>query len=178
MPFVSKAQRAWMHMHDPKMASRWEKHTKKGVKLPYHVKKEEKDFYESAEEGFGADDNQTKHLGFDVQEFNDDPIEEMPHLEANVDVGGKHFEAIDLRIEKYPLPESEKKLLFKQFSETGLVGDYKGVLLHFRPDYTAEIIDSKDAKNLPRLPNGWEKTMLSVSESRVPTMYAVFRDKR
>jgi hypothetical protein len=84
MPFVSKAQRAWMHIHDPKMAKRWEKHTKKGVKLPYHVEKEEKDFYENvdeAEDFFGADDNQTKHLGFDVQEFNDDPIEEMPHLD-------------------------------------------------------------------------------------------------
>jgi hypothetical protein len=178
MPFVSKAQRAWMHIHDPKMAKRWEKHTKKGAKLPYHVKKEEKDFYENVEDGFGEDDNQTKHLGFDVQEFNDDPIEEMPHLEADFSAAGKHFEAIDLRIEKYPIPESEKKLLFKEFSETGLVGDYKGVLLHFKPDYTVEITNPKDAQRIPRLPDGWEKSMLSVSESKIPAMSTVFRVTR
>ena len=36
MPFKSQAQRAWMHMHHPKMAKRWEKHTPKG-KLPHKV---------------------------------------------------------------------------------------------------------------------------------------------
>lgn len=36
MPLKSQAQRAWMHIHHPKMAKRWEKHTPKG-KLPKHV---------------------------------------------------------------------------------------------------------------------------------------------
>jgi len=35
MPFESQAQRAWMHIHHPSMADRWEKHTPKGKKLPY-----------------------------------------------------------------------------------------------------------------------------------------------
>lgn len=35
-PFMSKAQRAYMHIHHPKIAARWEKHTPKGVKLPEH----------------------------------------------------------------------------------------------------------------------------------------------
>lgn len=33
-PFVSEAQRAWMHANHPQMAERWEKHTPKGKKLP------------------------------------------------------------------------------------------------------------------------------------------------
>ena len=43
MPFVSEAQRAWMHIHHPEMAKRWEKETS-DKKLPKHVedKKEEK----------------------------------------------------------------------------------------------------------------------------------------
>lgn len=37
MPFVSEAQRGWMHVHHPEMAKRWEKHTPKGADLPQHV---------------------------------------------------------------------------------------------------------------------------------------------
>lgn len=37
MPFVSQAQRQWMHIHHPDMAKRWESHTPKGAKLPRHV---------------------------------------------------------------------------------------------------------------------------------------------
>lgn len=37
MPLKSQAQRAWMHIHHPKMADEWEKHTPKGKKLPQHV---------------------------------------------------------------------------------------------------------------------------------------------
>ena len=39
MPFVSKAQRAWMYANKPEMAKKWEKETPKGKKLPEHVKK-------------------------------------------------------------------------------------------------------------------------------------------
>lgn len=34
MPFVSQAQRRWMHANEPEMAKRWEEHTPKGRKLP------------------------------------------------------------------------------------------------------------------------------------------------
>ena len=40
MPFVSEAQRKWMHTNLPDVAKRWEEHTPKGKKLPEHVKKE------------------------------------------------------------------------------------------------------------------------------------------
>ena len=39
MPFVSKAQRAWMYANKPKMAKKWEAHTPKSAKLPRKVKK-------------------------------------------------------------------------------------------------------------------------------------------
>jgi hypothetical protein len=40
MPIRSQAQRAFLHIHHPKIAKRWEKETPKG-KLPKHVEKEE-----------------------------------------------------------------------------------------------------------------------------------------
>ena len=41
MPFTSKAQRAWMHANDPKMARRWEKETPNYVlkRLPNRIRK-------------------------------------------------------------------------------------------------------------------------------------------
>src|SRR5258708_38769157 len=36
MAVKSQSQRAWMHIHHPKMAKRWERETPKG-KLPKHV---------------------------------------------------------------------------------------------------------------------------------------------
>lgn len=38
MPFKSKAQRAWMYVHHPKIAAKWQKETGK-KKLPRRVKK-------------------------------------------------------------------------------------------------------------------------------------------
>jgi hypothetical protein len=40
VPFLSEAQRRWMHEHDPKMAARWEAETK--GPLPDHVPAKEK----------------------------------------------------------------------------------------------------------------------------------------
>jgi hypothetical protein len=39
MPMRSKAQRAYLHANMPELAKRWEKHTRKGVKLPKRVGK-------------------------------------------------------------------------------------------------------------------------------------------
>ena len=38
MPFVSQAHRAYMHANLPELAAKWEKLTRKGAKLPRHVK--------------------------------------------------------------------------------------------------------------------------------------------
>ena len=38
MPFVSQAQRSYMHANHPEIAARWEKETPKG-KLPEHLAK-------------------------------------------------------------------------------------------------------------------------------------------
>lgn len=42
MPFKSKKQRAWMHIHEPEMAKKWERHTPKGAKLPVSSRKKKK----------------------------------------------------------------------------------------------------------------------------------------
>jgi hypothetical protein len=38
VPFVSKAQRAYLFKNKPEMAKEWEAATPKGAKLPEHVK--------------------------------------------------------------------------------------------------------------------------------------------
>tara|TARA_R100001509_G_C4874133_1_gene217925 strand:+ start:171 stop:308 length:138 start_codon:yes stop_codon:yes gene_type:complete len=42
MPFVSKAQRAWMYANDPEMAKRFEKETPKNARLPRRKRKGKK----------------------------------------------------------------------------------------------------------------------------------------
>lgn len=37
MPMRSQAQRAYLHIHHPQIAQRWEEHTAKGKKLPKRV---------------------------------------------------------------------------------------------------------------------------------------------
>lgn len=39
MPMRSQAQRAYLHIHHPEIAARFEAETPKGTKLPKHVKK-------------------------------------------------------------------------------------------------------------------------------------------
>lgn len=41
-PFVSEAQRKWMHKNKPKMAKLWEEHTSKLKKLPEKTPKKKK----------------------------------------------------------------------------------------------------------------------------------------
>lgn len=42
MPFKSQAQRAYLFIHDPKVAKEFAAATPKGKKLPYKVKKKKK----------------------------------------------------------------------------------------------------------------------------------------
>ena len=42
MPMQSQAQRAYLHIHHPEMAERWERETPKGKKLPRHKRKTSK----------------------------------------------------------------------------------------------------------------------------------------
>lgn len=42
MLFKSKAQRAYLYIHEPEVAEEFASHTPKGKKLPQHVKKKKK----------------------------------------------------------------------------------------------------------------------------------------
>lgn len=54
MPFKSQAQRAYLHIHHPRIADRWEDHTPKGKKLPQHVPGSEATEKKSAFYGHGV----------------------------------------------------------------------------------------------------------------------------
>jgi len=111
------------------------------------------------------------HEGFEVQDacHDMDPLDirEMPHLQADIEAGGKKLHIVDLRIERYPITQVEKQRMMRAFAKTGLVGDFNGELLHFRPDGSADVIDQSAAAQLPKLPNGWDKIMKFVSEAHV-----------
>ena len=94
-----------------------------------------------------------------------EPVQEMPHLEADIFADGRHLKVIDLRIEKYPVPQAEKQRLMRAYAKSGVVGDFHGELLHFKPDGTADVVDPAEARQLLRLPSGWERYMRSVSEA-------------
>ena len=105
-------------------------------------------------------------------------VREMPHIDADIQLGGKHVSVIDLRVERYPIPQSEKQRLMRAFSRTGVVGELQGELLHFKPDHTVEVVEPSLVGQLPRLPKGWEKIMGSVLESvGLPRMEQVFSFK-
>jgi hypothetical protein len=42
MPFKSKAQRSYLYIHHPNVAKEFEKQTKKGNKLPEHIKRKKR----------------------------------------------------------------------------------------------------------------------------------------
>lgn len=111
--------------------------------------------------------------GFEVAKLHGDkdPLQmrEMPHVDAEMDIHGKHVTVVDLRIERYPIPRQEQNRLFKAFAKTGVVGELDGELFHFKPDYSVEVIDRKDAERLPRLPRNWDKLM--VTEAHIGSKY-------
>jgi hypothetical protein len=43
MPYKSSAQRAYLHIHEPEIAKRWDKEYGGGGKLPKHVKRKSQD---------------------------------------------------------------------------------------------------------------------------------------
>lgn len=48
MPWKSRAQAAYMHIHHPEIAKEFDEKTPKGKKLPYHVKPKKRKRYDTA----------------------------------------------------------------------------------------------------------------------------------
>jgi hypothetical protein len=82
-------------------------------------------------------------------------MDEMPHFDSE---NG----AIDLQIEKYPMPADEKSRLMRAFEKYGLVGELHGELLHFKPDHTVDVADEGSVARLPKLPADWLRYMKMV----------------
>lgn len=105
-------------------------------------------------------------------------IDEMPWVDANIDFAGKKREIIDLRIEMLPVSSQEKDRFFSEFEKKGLVGELDGELYHFKPDSSVEVVTHDAAKNVAKLPHGWEKVLKFFPESiQIPSMKQVFGAK-
>jgi hypothetical protein len=93
---------------------------------------------------------------------------EMPHLALDKDsplAGDKrHFGAVDLQIEKYPLPPAERTQLLRSFEERGVVGWTKKGWLFFSPDDKVAKATSEQIQALARLPDFWEKFFVNYDE--------------
>ena len=98
MPFVSQAQRAYMHIHHPQIANRWEEHTPKRKKLPEHVKKA----LDQLKGGLGdnkpdsAFDPKQLAMGRKVEmEHTDDPAKANEITKDHLTEFGNYYTALD-----------------------------------------------------------------------------------
>lgn len=104
-------------------------------------------------------------------------VSEMPHLDANVEVGSHHFGTIDLRIERYPLSQDKKRALMQAFTKTGVVGRMRDDWVKFGPGEAIVKASPEDIRRLPKLPLDWEKYMVNNTEEgkKMPKLTEIFR---
>lgn len=99
----------------------------------------------------------------------------MPHIEASISFDGEKLEAIDLRIERYPITGPEKAAYFKAFKEHGLVGRTAGGEWYcFKEDSIAPATDQEVA-SAQHLPDDWEKYAFKLTESFIPKLREFLR---
>lgn len=93
-------------------------------------------------------------------------VTEMPHVEADTDIGGKHVGIIDLCIEKYPGSREDKERLMKAFHMgKGVVAkDKTGKWFIFTSDGVkpapANVVTSMQQQGYD-LPQDWEKYVVT-----------------
>lgn len=101
-------------------------------------------------------------------------LREMPHIEASVSIDGERLEAIDLRIERYPIPAAEKTVYFKAFKTAGLVGRTKhGEWMCFKEDSVALATD-EEVSSMQHLPDDWETHAFKLTEVFAPSLREAF----
>lgn len=79
-------------------------------------------------------------------------VDEMPHYE-NLDDNG----VVDLRIEKWPISQEEKRKLLHTLQSTGVVGRDDSGWMFFGPDNTAKKASPEQIRRSPKLPDEWKK---------------------
>lgn len=95
-------------------------------------------------------------------------VREMPHLDSD-------HGPVDLRIERYPIPQAGKSELMRDFQKTGLAGMQGGKWFHFKPDHTMAEVTPQQAAELPRLPDDWGNYAIIASGDTTPRMADVFK---
>lgn len=106
-----------------------------------------------------------------AKDVGEDPVNEMPHLESEDG-------PIDLRIERYPMPQAGKSRLMQDFQKTGLAGQRDGKWLHFQSDHTVKEITPQQAADLPQLPDDWDTFAVVAKGDGTPSMRDVFGSKK
>ena len=103
-------------------------------------------------------------------------VSEMPHFDSEVEIGGKKINALDLRIERYPLEFAKRKSIHQVATTKGVVGSVKGQFYLFKPNGTIEKIQQSQASQYDSLPEFWAN--YAVMESKIPTLREVYGIRR
>ena len=104
-----------------------------------------------------------------------DRVDEMPHLETSISIDGKKVEVIDLCIEKYPIPGSEKSMYFRHFQDKGLVGrDHNGQWIAFKKS-GADQATEEEIATLHHMPDYWESFAVTLTEVYAPSLLKFMR---
>lgn len=86
------------------------------------------------------------------------PLTEMPHMELPT------HDVVDLRVERYPVSQEEKKKLFLAFKTTGFVGKLKDLkpeqYAFFSEKEGVRLASPTEETQLPHLPDDWETYLL------------------
>jgi len=86
-------------------------------------------------------------------------LDEMPHIEMK-----DEDKVIDLRIEKYPISQEEKKKLFLAYKGEGFVGKLSKsprFFAFFSSSKGLELATPEQISSLPHLPDSWEEIMIT-----------------
>ncbi|MHB8407975.1 MAG: hypothetical protein ACYDHY_07830 [Acidiferrobacterales bacterium] len=137
------------------MAKKWAKHTPKGAKLPDHVK-----------EQLGPDNDEIP-MQVEPNAPMQSQVTEQPHLDLHSTIGSEKFGAVDLRIERYPLPPDQRRELMAAQAKDGVMAKTKdGQWIVFGPGDNVKRANSSDG-DLMKLPDDWEKYLLNVEDEGV-----------
>ena len=101
-------------------------------------------------------------------------VSEMPHFDSEVEIGGKRINALDLRIERYPVELAKRRELHRIATTKGIVGAMKGQFYLFKPDGTIAKIQQSETEQFDQLPEFWSNYAVMEGKTGVPTLREVY----
>ena len=94
---------------------------------------------------------------------------EVPHFEIEHSgialMSGEEITGVDLRIERLPISQEEKKALLMAYKTTGLLGELNGRLYVFDDsERHMRLATPEESRSLPILPPEWDKIAFFIRE--------------